>query len=245
MSLEHRDGVEGKVCRVCGNWKSVTEFRQRTQAFGDGYYNQCRECERIADRNRRLTNPAAEKAKTTKYRNNNRDTLLEKQRAKRAVESETHRERARKWKNENPEAVDQARQKWRRNNKHLEREQARNWRKNNPEKVREQVRQRRVRKMATGGKHTPEEWEELKAYYNYSCVRCGRREPDITLERDHIVPLGHPGSSDDISNIQPLCRTCNAAKGTRNADYRLNGCSSLLIVVILLLLLTLLALPIV
>ncbi|MFP4437340.1 MAG: HNH endonuclease [Chloroflexaceae bacterium] len=63
--------------------------------------------------------------------------------------------------------------------------------------------------------------------------------------RDHIIPLGHAGSSDDISNIQPLCRTCNAAKGTGNEDYRLNGCSNLLIVVILLLLLTLLVLLIV
>lgn len=39
------------------------------------------------------------------------------------------------------------------------------------------------------------------------------------IEADHIVALVN-GGSDDISNIQPLCRNCNADKGAQTIDYR-------------------------
>ncbi|NJO07061.1 MAG: HNH endonuclease [Chloroflexaceae bacterium] len=79
---------------------------------------------------------------------------------------------------------------------------------------------RRARESQTEGTHTLAEWEALKAHYNYTCLRCGKREPEIVLERDHVIPLGAPGSSDTISNIQPLCRSCNAWKGQQVVDFR-------------------------
>jgi 5-methylcytosine-specific restriction endonuclease McrA len=39
------------------------------------------------------------------------------------------------------------------------------------------------------------------------------------LTADHIVPVELGGSS-YISNIQPLCQTCNSSKGIRIIDYR-------------------------
>lgn len=43
------------------------------------------------------------------------------------------------------------------------------------------------------------------------CVRCGS---DVYLTIDHIIPLAR-GGTDDIENLQTLCRPCNAAKGVR------------------------------
>jgi 5-methylcytosine-specific restriction endonuclease McrA len=41
------------------------------------------------------------------------------------------------------------------------------------------------------------------------------------LEADHVVPLTK-GGSDSISNIQPLCGSCNRKKFVTIIDYRLS-----------------------
>ena len=69
------------------------------------------------------------------------------------------------------------------------------------------------------GSHTEQDWEDLKKHYNYTCLRCGRREPEITLTKDHVIPLSYRGSN-YIHNIQPLCGSCNSGKGAKHIDYR-------------------------
>ena len=114
----------------------------------------------------------------------------------------------------------------------------REWGRNNPDKVRENRRKqllrpgfyerllflnlkRRALKMSAKGIHTFKEWEDLKKLYLYTCLCCGKKEPDIKLTEDHIVPLSC-GGTNDIGNIQPLCRSCNCKKHTESTDYRNN-----------------------
>lgn len=77
----------------------------------------------------------------------------------------------------------------------------------------------RLRRARFNGTHTDEEWLELKARHDHQCVRCG----NTPVQKDHIVPLVHPDSSDGIENLQPLCGRCNKGKGTSRADYRPSG----------------------
>jgi len=64
------------------------------------------------------------------------------------------------------------------------------------------------------------EWAGLKAQYGNRCLCCGGREADgVALTADHIVPLSR-GGEDERSNLQPLCRPCNSAKGRQRWDYR-------------------------
>lgn len=87
-----------------------------------------------------------------------------------------------------------------------------------------------TRARRIGGKHTNQEWEELKKKYNNICLCCKKQEPLISLTRDHIVPVilwenwakeNKPSFlGNDIQNIQPLCRSCNSRKNATHVDFR-------------------------
>lgn len=72
------------------------------------------------------------------------------------------------------------------------------------------------------GTHTKLEWSDMLLFFDNTCVKCGSKE---LIVKDHITPL-YQGGSDHISNLQPLCRTCNSAKGSENIDYRSEFCKN-------------------
>ena len=74
------------------------------------------------------------------------------------------------------------------------------------------------RKREADGTHSFEDWENLKAQYNWTCPSCKKQEPEIKLTEDHIIPLSR-GGSDNIENIQPLCLICNIKKHTKIIKY--------------------------
>lgn len=48
---------------------------------------------------------------------------------------------------------------------------------------------------------------------HYTCVYCGARPPDVTLEVDHILPR-IDGGRDVATNLVTACRRCNNGKRT-------------------------------
>lgn len=110
---------------------------------------------------------------------------------------------------------------------------ARKWRAKNPERIKEiqacyrkknydkilvRNENRRARLRGAEGNFTYGEWSRLKAQYDYTCLRCKRKEPEISLTQDHIIPLLLKGNN-YISNIQPLCKSCNPSKGVKIERY--------------------------
>jgi hypothetical protein len=79
-------------------------------------------------------------------------------------------------------------------------------------------RQYKHNKRNAWGSHTFGEWETLKAQYNWTCPCCSKSEPQIILTEDHIIPLSK-GGSNNIENIQPLCKFCNSKKWTQIIKY--------------------------
>ena len=74
------------------------------------------------------------------------------------------------------------------------------------------------RRLAAEGSFTKEEWLALKIKYQFICLCCKKREPEIVLTVDHIIPLSMNGKN-SIENIQPLCQSCNARKYNKTINY--------------------------
>jgi 5-methylcytosine-specific restriction endonuclease McrA len=114
----------------------------------------------------------------------------------------------------NKEYYLQKNKEWRIKNRERKNQLRAEWAKKHPEKERFWSILDNARRRGAKGSFTFEEWEELKKRYNYTCPMCGRKEPEIKLTVDHIVPISK-GGTNDISNIQPLCLECNLKKGTK------------------------------
>ena len=81
---------------------------------------------------------------------------------------------------------------------------------------------RRALEAGAGGSFTLIEWEMLCKHYSPKnmCLNC--KKQDLALTVDHVVPLNKQGNN-YISNIQPLCKSCNCSKQDKIIDYRLDS----------------------
>lgn len=205
-----------KQCTKCKEWKEVSQFYK----LKDGkIYPSCKTCENQRckkwsqknheyDLNRKRKYHAEhkeeERIKRSKCYQENREKKLAETKKWRLSNLEYNRARAKAWNQENHERYLGNVKKWR--NEHLE-------------QVRSHCRDRRARTKGSGGNITVQEWQDLKKKYDFTCLRCKRREPEIKLTLDHVMPLSR-GGKHVIENAQCLCKSCNSIKAIKNIDYR-------------------------
>lgn len=131
--------------------------------------------------------------------------------------------REKTWRNENAERVRENRIKWRLLNKERQVELRKIWLEKNRDLFNELHRlseiRRRAKKALVKNDLTNAEWEEVKKQFNYICLSCHKNESQAKLTIDHIMPISKYGENTK-NNIQPLCHSCNAKKGTQIIDYR-------------------------
>lgn len=238
MAIVYQDGVPGKICAnpEC-DWKPLSEFhtsRLLGIPIGDGYKSRCKTCFNAQKRAERAVKSEKYKETARKYVEANREHIRNLKRKHQSENPERYDEALRKYREAHQEVINaRARERRQKDLEHY-REIGRNsyerhaeerrkysldYYKRFPEKSVAATNRRRALKHAVEGSHTEEEWQDLKAFYDFKCLKCGKREPDIKLTRDHVIPLTE-GGSDDISNIQPLCAPCNSKKNSRYIDYR-------------------------
>ena len=77
-------------------------------------------------------------------------------------------------------------------------------------------RRRELRHTETFSKR---EWLQMLKDWSYHCAYCGRHRREFRnakrredVERDHILPIGHPSFTHTAANIVPSCKSCNASK---------------------------------
>ena len=76
-----------------------------------------------------------------------------------------------------------------------------------------------VSRREASGIHSAEEWASVVSRCGNKCLRCGVSGTEVTLTKDHIVPISM-GGHNFASNLQPLCLQCNSWKGDREIDFR-------------------------
>lgn len=216
-----------KRCRKCGEWKDKSEFAKSKKSDGVTYW--CKKCFNAYMREWNKAHPRSWATDKERERGQKRRLANPGMNAKYASAwSKAHpdkvREKSLRWRNSH---LEEARAKWHEFIASLpigwDAERKRKAYAANPEKAHEQGRvrnqRRRARVLGNGGTITKEEWNWLKEFYDYTCLCCGRREPEIKLTLDHVLPLTM-GGKNVIENAQPLCQPCNSSKHNKHIDYR-------------------------
>ncbi len=212
--------MNSKTCKGCGVEKDLSDYYKHPR-MADGHLNWCKVCisARVRENRRKRLEQYAQYEKS-------RANLPHRVEARRKYQEE-HKEQVseykKRWAAENKDRVSDSRHKHYERNRKEVIARSKKWAESNPEKVRQaktnNLRKRRAARHASHGSFTAQEFEELCESYGNKCLACG--DTEAVLEADHIVPLTR-GGSDDISNIQPLCGSCNRKKFVNIIDYRLS-----------------------
>lgn len=207
--------METKRCTKCGETKLLSQMKQnRGQAS-----SWCKAC--AAAGTRRYVAQHREEVLTKKreWHYTNRDRILMQKAEYRETRREELRAKARAYAADRiPLLVAKARAR-RQANPGPSRAYHRAWNSAHPEVMRAIQQRRRTRERGNGGSFTAAEWEALVVQYGRRCLMCGKQEPEIKLTIDHVIPIAQ-GGSNNVSNLQPLCSTCNKRKGAKILDLR-------------------------
>jgi 5-methylcytosine-specific restriction endonuclease McrA len=207
-SLELRDGVAGKHCSRCEQWKPLSEFNKKVRFV----HSRCKAC-------LRELYAAMPKKDKREYHRAYNAANREKRKAYREANRERQRLHIKNYLARYPEKKREAQRRYEERYPERKREAYQRWRRNNPDKALQNDHRRRARLRNAKGKFTLAEWSALKRAYEYTCLACRRREPEIKLVPDHVIPIAR-GGANDIDNIQPLCEICNKRKNAKSTDYR-------------------------
>lgn len=192
-----------KRCSRCGETKPLDAFHHQRGKLCRSWCKACRAIEKAEYRakNRDRTN-----AQNVEYYANDRSFILA---------------RHHQWRLEHPDRWREMMCESRQRNAEQRRAYNKRYVRANLARLNVKWHARRARKLANGGSHTVQEWEQCKAYFDYQCLMCGQREPAIKLTKDHVIPIAI-GGTDAIENIQPLCQKCNSSKGNTTIDLRVD-----------------------
>lgn len=193
-----------KTCTKCERLLPIEQFHNNKNTE-DGHTYWCKDC----------TN-----AHVDRWYEDNREYASEQSKERYQKNHEKRREQGRRYYEAHKERHVELSRLWQQRNKEKVKERNRSWRQRYPEKALIHRHNRIARLHNAEGTYTAEQFQELIDYYGDKCLCCGEVKP---LTADHVIALSN-GGTNYISNIQPLCGSCNYSKSAwHNTDYRPDG----------------------
>jgi len=176
-----------KICTKCKIEKPFEAFT-RTKQMKDGRLSYCTACKSAAAKARKQANPDKYSSKQAEY--------------------------DRRYIERHPDRVRDVKRKWHQENSEKARETAAKWRDKNRNRVRLYIRMANARRRANGGRNSIHLVDEIMKAQRGMCVAC-----KISLKNgyhiDHVMPI-KLGGSNERTNLQLLCPTCNLQKKARH-----------------------------
>lgn len=220
--------MQTKVCSICGEEKPVDQFALEKR-LKSGRRADCKTCCVTRNRERRQHDPEFQ---SYNYR-------YEQERRKRDPEYnkkwlEYKRKKNVEYRSKNPDKAKERAKKeaqrrssdpalrkkytdYERNRRHERQKSDPAFHDHLMDLAKRGYHKRRARIAQTGGSYTRSEWRKLCEFYDHRCLCCGMKFQRLTV--DHVLPLSK-GGTNNIQNIQPLCRSCNSRKHDKEIDYR-------------------------
>jgi hypothetical protein len=213
--LEERDGVIGKECTKCGEWKPLAEgFNKHKLGLG-GRKSECKVCKKSYNEenknhylevNRKWREK--NKGRIREYQQVNKDHYVELKRQWREKNAELYHEINRNWYKENKEYLRQ----WREENKERKTETDRKWRKLNRDKYLLKAQRRRARKASLPDDFSIEKQLEVQEHFG-GCALTGIIDE---THWDHVIPLTTGYGGTIHGNMIPLRSDLNFSKNNAN-----------------------------
>lgn len=234
LSEFHKDAKLGhkRECKTCRKAMAAEHYAKNAELLKERQREAYRENpERFKAATDKWRAANKDKVDTTNalYRENNQGKIRAAVNKWRAENNERAREAYREWCRKNPEKAKSKAARARAKNPDRARRSCAEWRAANPEKHRASVAayqaenpesrrvneaNRRARKKAAGGKHTVADIKRLFRLQRGKCACCHVSIAD-GYHVDHIQPLAL-GGSNDKTNLQLLCPTCNTKKSAKH-----------------------------
>lgn len=196
-------------CRVCNKQFEPPHFNSKCCS------NECRELaiktskkkykksENGKESQKRYISGNSYKEKEKRYRGSKKAKSLAVKRSKRCLENNAHLQEAKKERDRLYGRSETGRE--------INKISSAKYRKTEKGKQVAKNSKSRRRQAERAGNITLSQWSGVLERYRNKCANCGCSGK---LELDHIYPLSK-GGAHCVSNIQPLCRSCNASKGAK------------------------------
>lgn len=176
----------------------------------------CVECARNAASQQRERDPEGCKRALKEWQQRNKERYYWHATKWQREKPEEYRAYRKRYQQENKDQLSANTRAWRDANRDRWDEAAREWQAANKERLTVARRNRRARVRNADGSHTLAEITELLKKQRYRCAAC-RKSIRAGFHADHVMPL-FLGGSNDIGNIQLLCKSCNSGKGAKHPD---------------------------